>query len=321
MDIQRLTDDFAIPGVLSFSTTEHGLIRAQITTPACTAELYLQGAHLTQWQRTGHDPVLFLSDRSEFKPGKPIRGGIPVCFPWFGPRTPTPANSRTDGPSHGFARITDWTLAFAAISGDDLHLTLTLGPDENTRALGFDHFQVAYELILGAELHLKFTVANTGAEPLYIEEALHTYLHVGDVQQIAVIGLSDTEYLDKTQNYSRHLQAETPLRITKETDRPYLDTEAPVDVDDPTLRRRLTVSKTGSKTTVVWNPWSELSAKLHDMTPDGWRTMLCIETANANLNRLTIEPTAHHTMSARILAQHHANIPAEALETYPEPHV
>ena len=113
MDLQTLSDQFTIPGVLAFSQSEQGLLRANITTPSCTAEVYLQGAHITQWQPTGEDPVLFLSERSFFAPGKAIRGGIPIIFPWFGARTASPDDPRTDGPSHGFARISDWTLAFA----------------------------------------------------------------------------------------------------------------------------------------------------------------------------------------------------------------
>ena len=166
MDIQTLSEHFAISGVLSFTKTEHGLTQAIITTPACTAELYLQGAHLAGWQPTGKSPVLFLSERSAFESGKAIRGGVPIIFPWFGARTATPDSPRTDGPSHGFARIALWKLAFAAVAGDDLHLTLTLGPNEASRALGFDNFQLAYKLILGAELRMSLIVANPGTAPL-----------------------------------------------------------------------------------------------------------------------------------------------------------
>jgi glucose-6-phosphate 1-epimerase len=303
MTLQQLTDNFAIPGVLSFSQNELGLIRASITTPACTAELYLQGAHLTAWQPTGHDPVLFLSERSSFAPGKAIRGGVPVIFPWFGVRTATPESPRTDGPSHGFARTSRWTLAFAALAGDDLHITLTLGPSEASRALGYDHFHLAYQLRLGAELNMQLTVANSGAEPLHFEEALHTYLAVGDAQQVSIIGLTDTDYLDKTDDFKRKHQKESPLCLTGETDRPYLNTEAPVDVDDPVLKRRISVTKSNSKTTVVWNPWSELCAKLPDMAPNGWLEMTCIETANAAEDRMTLAPGAHHTMEAHIFVQ------------------
>lgn len=306
MDLQNLTDHFAIPGVLSFSQTDQGLILAPITTPACTAELYLQGAHLAQWQPAGQKPVLFLSDRSAFAPGKGIRGGVPIVFPWFGPRTATPDNPRTDGPSHGFARTADWTLAFAALSGDDLHLTLTLGPTDTSRSLGYDHFQLAYQLTLGAELRLQLNVANQSAAPLHFEEAFHTYFSVGDAQQISIIGLSDTGYLDKTDDLKPKHQKDTLLKLTGETDRPYLNTVTTINLDDPILNRRITVGKANSKSTVIWNPWSELTAKLPDMTPDAWRTMTCIETANVAANAVTLAPGQQHSMEAHIFVQEFA---------------
>ena len=300
MDLQLLTDTFAIPGALTFSQNEHGLLRANITTPACTAELYLQGAHLTAWQPTAREPVLFLSERSSFALGKAIRGGVPIIFPWFGNRTGSGTGARTDGPSHGFARTSAWTVAFAALAGGDLHLTLTLGPDDNSRALGYDHFQLAFELVLGRELRMRLSVANQGASPLDFEEALHTYLAVGDAQQVTLTGLADTDYLDKTDNFVRKHQTEPQLRLTAETDRPYLNTTAAIDLDDPVLHRRITVAKSGSNTTVIWNPWSELCAKLPDMAPDGWRSMTCVETANAADNAITLAPGTAHTMEAHI---------------------
>ena len=217
---KTLTDHFAIPGVLAFDEPHPGMTRAVITAPACKAELYLQGAHLTQWQPTGHEPVLFLSERSLFTPGKAIRGGIPIIFPWFGNRTATAESPRTDGPSHGFARTADWTLAFAALSGEDLTLTLALGPSNTSRDLGFDQFQLAYQLTLGTELRLQLTVANLAETPLHFEEAFHTYLSVGDAQQISLIGLSDTAFIDKTDAFNRKRQIVTPLTLTGETDRP-----------------------------------------------------------------------------------------------------
>lgn len=306
MDIQNLTDHFAIPGVLAFSQNENGLIRAAITTPTCTAELYLQGAHLTQWQPTGQKPVLFLSDRSAFTPGKAIRGGIPIIFPWFGARSATAENPRTDGPSHGFARTANWTLAFAAVAGDDLHLTLTLAPDDTTRAFGYDHFQLAYQLILGTELRLQLLVVNPSEAPLRFEEAFHSYFAVGDAQQISLIGLSDTDFLDKTDEMKHKHQQETLLKLTGETDRLYLNTVKTINLDDPTLNRRITVCKSNSKTTVIWNPWSELTAKLSDMAPDGWRTMTCIETVNAAADAVHLAPGQQHMMEAHIFVQEFA---------------
>jgi len=303
MDLQTLTDHFAIPGVLSFDQNEHGLFRANITTTACTAELYLQGAHLTRWQPAGQEPVLFLSARSAFEPGKPIRGGVPIIFPWFGPRTANACSDRTDGPSHGFARTQEWTLAFAALAGDDLHLTLTLGPSDLSRQYGFDHFQLVCNLVLGAELRIQFSVANQGTQPLCFEEALHTYLTVGDAQQISLIGLSDTEFIDKTDGFQRKRQKESPLVLTSETDRPYLNTKTPVILVDPVLKRRITVDKSNSETTVIWNPWSALSAKLADMEPAGWLTMACIETANVADNAIQLAPGEHHILHAHIFVE------------------
>lgn len=292
MDLQTLTDSFAILGVLAFDETEGGLIRARVTTPACTAEVYLHGAHLTHWQPAGHGPVLFLSEQSHFAPDKPIRGGVPLVFPWFGPR----AGERTDGPLHGFARIETWDLAFAALSGDDLHLTLTLAPTDQSRALGFDQFSVAMQFILGETLTMRLTVANQSTEPMHIAEAFHTYLTVGDATQVRITGLGDTEYLDKTDNFTRKRQTEPVLTLTAETDRPYLNTTAAVTLEDPALRRTISIAKQGSQTTVVWNPWKALP----DMADDAWRGMTCIETANAIENAITIAPNSTHTMESVI---------------------
>lgn len=310
--LDDLNDQFAIPGALTFAQgsgglgAAAGLIAARVSTPACTAEIYLHGAHLTAWQPAGHAPALFLSERSAFAADKPIRGGVPIIFPWFGARAATPDNPRTDGPSHGFARTSLWQVAFSALAGDDLHLTLTLAPDETSRALGFDRFQLAYELILGAELRMRLTVANHADIPLHFEEALHTYLAVGDAAEVQIRGLGDMEFLDKTDNFQRKCQVEDVLRLTQETDRPYLNTAATVTLDDPILRRRIAVAKTNSLTTVVWNPWSTAGAKLPDMDPDGWRNMTCIETANAAENAITLAPHAAHTMEAHVTVENRA---------------
>lgn len=300
MDFQTLTDTFGIPGVLEFDQNEAGLIRARVTTPSCTAELYLHGAHLTQWQPLGEKPVLFLSPNSAFVPGKAIRGGVPVIFPWFGPRSETAASSRTDGPSHGFARLEAWDVAFAAIAGDDLHLTLTLAPNETSRALGFDHFRLAFQLVLGKTLTLRLTVANEADEPLIFEEALHTYFDVADATQVRILGLQGTEFLDKVDHLKRKTQTDPALVFTGETDRPYLNTQATVTLEDPTLERRIVVAKSGSNSTVTWNPWAALSAKAADLGEGAWKSMTCIETANVADNTVTLAPKSAHTMEARI---------------------
>lgn len=299
--IDQLTAAFAIPGVLEFSE-ENGLVRASINTPACSGELYLQGAHVSAWQPAGQRPVLFLSEKSDFAPGKAIRGGIPIIFPWFGSRTASPALEgqapRTDGPSHGFARTQAWKLDFGAYAAEELHLSLALGPSETSRALGFEHFLLAYQITFGRELRLRLSIANDGEKPMRVEEALHTYLHVGDVEQVRVHGLFETEYIDKTDNFVRKTQTEPVLTFTGPTDRPYFNTTSPVVVDDPVLHRRITVAKANSDTTVIWNPWADHC--LADMSDEGWRQMLCVESANAADNSLQLQPHAAHVLETTI---------------------
>jgi len=298
--LTELNETFAIPGALVFESCHGGLLCAHITTEACTATVYLHGAHIAHWQPIAESPVLFLSKESLFAEDKAIRGGVPVIFPWFGPRTAFGPDARTDGPMHGFARTQVWEVAFAAISGQDLHLTLTLGPTPISRGYGYDNFRVAYEIIFGCDLTMRFSVANQSDKPLHFEEALHTYLHVKNVEDISISGLVGAEFLDKVEDFKRKRQLEEVLHLTGPTDRLYLNTAATVTVDDPGFNRQLITSKKGSKTAVVWNPWSEGAAKLADLGDDEWEGMVCIETVNANENALTLHPGEAHTMESKI---------------------
>ncbi|HMH14844.1 MAG TPA: D-hexose-6-phosphate mutarotase [Edaphobacter sp.] len=290
MNLMELNDNFGIPGVLFFE--EHnGLVRANISTAVATATVYLQGAHITAWQSTGQKPVLFLSSKSEFAAGKPIRGGVPISFPWFSNRHDGKA-----GPSHGFARIQDWTLAFAAISGEDLHLTFTLAPTQLSREFGFDHFRLAFQLTIGRSLTMQLTVANEAEAPLVFEEALHTYFAVGDVREVTVSGLEPTGFVDKTDNMTEKPAANAPLTFAGATDRVYPNTGATCVIHDKPNKRDITIAKTNSNTTVVFNPWKDLV----DMGPDEWQKMLCVETVNAAVNAITLGSGESHTMEAHI---------------------
>src|SRR5580693_2744485 len=196
MDLAQLNEHFALPGILTFHQKPSGLIYADVTTPQAKATIYLQGAHITAWQPTGQQPVIFLSRKSDLLPGKPIRGGVPIAFPWFANR-----HDGKTGPSHGFARIQDWTLAFAAMAGDDLHLTFTLAPTEMSRSLGYDNFRVAYQLTIGRTLTMELAVANDAPTPLLFEEALHSYYAITDIHEVSVTGLDGVTYLDKVDDF------------------------------------------------------------------------------------------------------------------------
>ena len=294
MDLTQLNEHFGLPGVLAFHATASGLIHADITTPHATATVYLQGAHVAAWQPKGQQPAIFLSRKSDFAPGKPIRGGVPIAFPWFAVR-----HDGKTGPSHGFARIQDWTLAFAALAGDDLHMTFTLGPTEMSRNLGYDNFRLAYQLIIGRTLTMQLTVVNDAKVPLVFEEALHTYYAVADIHEVAVDGLEGVTYLDKNDNFQSKVQ-HNAITITEPTDRVYLNTTSTCILHDTAGKRLVTVAKAGSNTTVVWNPWESGGLKLQDMDPTEWHEFIAIETVNAAVNAITLVPGAKHVMEAHV---------------------
>jgi glucose-6-phosphate 1-epimerase len=294
MDIPQLNEHFGIPGVLSFHVTSSGLIYATITAPLATATVYLQGAHVAAWQPKGEQPAIFLSRKSDFVPGKPIRGGVPIAFPWFAAR-----HDGKTGPSHGFARIQDWTLAFAALAGDDLHMTFTLGPTEISRDLGYDHFRLAFQLKIGRTLTMELTVVNDATVPLVFEEALHTYYAVADIHEVTVTGLEGVTYLDKNDNFQSKVQ-HGAIVITEPTDRVYLNTSSTCVLHDAGNKRHITVAKTGSNTTVVWNPWESGALKIPDLDPTEWHEYIAVETVNAAVNAVTLAPGGRHVMQAHV---------------------
>ena len=279
---------------------EGGLERARVTGPRGEAEVYLQGAHLTRWQPRGAaQPVLFMSSRAVYAPGKAIRGGVPLIFPWFGPHATDKSK-----PMHGFARSRPWRVT-ATESAPDGAAVLELGLDDDdaTRALWPHPFRARFRVTVGDTLGMALEVVNTGRSPLTFEAALHTYLTVADVRTAGVRGLENTSFIDKVDGFTRKRLGAEPLKLTGETDRVFLGTRATCVVDDPGLRRRLSVDKTGSASTVVWNPWAAKCAEMADMGPDDWRSMICVETANASDDAVTVAPGAKHVMTATIRAE------------------
>jgi D-hexose-6-phosphate mutarotase len=273
-----------------------GLERVCVRGARAGGELYLQGAQLTGWQPHGAAPVLFLSRRAIYATGKAIRGGVPLVFPWFGPHATHPG-----APMHGFARSRPWRLIRSG-SGPDgaVVLELALEDDATTRALWPSTFRLGYRVEVGATLSLALEVLNTSAAPFTFETALHTYLAVGDVTAVSVTGLEETSYIDKVDAMARKRQGAAPLRLTGETDRVFLGTRARCVVADPVLGRRVVVDKAGSATTVAWNPWAAKAAGIADLEPDDWRRMLCVETANAADDAVTLAPGAGHVTSATL---------------------
>jgi len=287
---------FDIPDAICFEAGSGGFMRAIVSTPAAEGELYLHGAHVTQWAPRGRRPVLFLSSRSQFLRGKAIRGGVPVIFPWFGARS-----DGRPGPSHGFARDLEWTVEETRMrEAGAVEIALTLPPNDTTRDLGYADFHLRLRVTFGEKLEMELEAGNDAPVPLTFEEALHTYFAVGDIHQVRISGLEGTTYIDKTDGFRRKTQGNEPIVIAKERDQVHLSTEATCVINDPVWNRRIVVGKGGSNSTVVWNPWADKTRTMTDMAPDDWQQMVCVETANAADNAVHLAPGASHRMTASI---------------------
>lgn len=272
-----------------------GVSRVRVRGARADAEVLLHGALVTRWQPAGAAPVLFLSGRAPDAPGRAPRGGVPLVFPWFGPH---PTDRRA--PMHGFARTRPWRLVASEVADDAVALELALEDDAETRAAWPPAFALRYRVTVGDALTLALEVVNRSDAPFTFEVALHTYLAVGDVERIAITGLEDTPYIDKVDAFTRKRHDGGPLRLTGETDRVFLGTRARCVVADPALGRRLSVDKTGSATTVVWNPWATRAAAIADLEAGGWRRMVCVETANAADDAVSLAAGGRHVTSATL---------------------
>ena len=287
-NLHQLNQHFGIEDVLHFSAGEGGLWRAQITTEKCTAELYRHGAHLTRWRPAGHDEVLWLSSMARFEYGKAIRGGVPICFPWFAGNQPA---SDPDGPAHGYARTTTWEYIDA--KQDDAGVSIAM-------RTAIEPFTLRYDVTFSDTLTMQLEVTNTGNAAATFESALHTYFVVSQIKQVQVHGLENAHYLDTVGGGERPMQQDDlPISFDAETDRTYAS-EASVKIVDPGLQRTITIDKSGSGSTVVWNPWTDKAKAMGDFGDDEWPGMLCVETANVKPNHVSIEPGQSHTMQAVI---------------------
>ncbi len=273
-----------IPGLVSVFTGHGGLPAIRIETDLSTAEIYPHGAHVTHFQPKGEAPLLFMSGASEFETGKPIRGGVPVIFPWFGAREGMPA--------HGFARLTPWDLLNSrALPDGSVKLHFRLPPD--------DEFEVDFFLTVAASLTMELTVTNTGNSDFSFENCLHTYFNIASIAHTTITGLAGTRYLNQLTG-AELTDTDEILRINAETDRIYQDTAATVEIHDTELHRSIRVQKSGSKSTVVWNPWIEKSRRMPDFGDTEYLQMLCVESGNLRENAITLAPGEGSTLRVKV---------------------
>ncbi len=292
--IVDLDRQFGIPGIASVVEGNGGLPKVRVTSSQASGEMYLHGGHVTSWKPTGADEVLFVSSRSRWEDGHAIRGGVPVCFPWFG-------NKRDDpkAPAHGFVRTKAWQLASIVQAGDTVTVSMFTESGQNTKTWWPADFRLVHRATFGSDLSLELVLTNTGTTALRFEEALHAYLRMGQIEKVRVRGLDGVHYLDKT-DQNRDKTQQGKVVITSETDRIYLNTSDAVEIEDPVSHRRTLVAKENSCTTVVWNPWVQKARSMSDLADDDWRQMICIETSNVADFAVNIERGGRHSMKATV---------------------
>lgn len=277
-DLQRI-----IPGRVALSTGPGGLNRIKATSNASTAEVCLHGAHVTGFQKNGEPPLLFMSAKSKFGPGLPIRGGVPVCFPWFG--------NRDGEPSHGFARLTEWELVKTAVDADGA-VTLRLALPLLSGQEAWQGLRTELIVTVAETLTLELVASNDSCgKTLEVENCLHTYFNIGDIDRISLTGLQGAAFDDFALGAggARRQGDAAPLRITQETNRVYPDNTDTVEIRDEILGRTVRVEKFQSRSTVVWNPWTTQKMP-DDFDPAEHRKMVCVESGNVKQDRLSLAP-------------------------------
>jgi D-hexose-6-phosphate mutarotase len=259
-------------------------------------ELYFQGAQVTAWQPGGERPVLFTSPNATIQPGKAIRGGIPIIFPWFGPNRHSLA-----APQHGFARTATWRLdRVERLGTESLTLTLSLGDGEVRSRYWPEMFRAIYNVTFARTLSLRLAVQNRATHLITFEGALHSYFAVSDVTAVAISGLAGTTYIDKTQAGRRERQVAALVGVVAETDRVYLGAPARCILEDRGWSRRVVIEKNGAASTVVWNPGADKAAAMADLGDPAWRGMVCVETGNIADDEVRLAAGGEHQMSAVI---------------------
>lgn len=286
-------EKFASPGRIVFREDELSPV-AVLVSPYGAAEVALYGAHVLSCRPTGHAPVLWLAQSYKgVRQGEAIRGGIPVCWPWFGP------SAKQGLPSHGFVRTRFWSVTGAETDKDSTSITLSLASSDETLAIWPHEFLLNLTVTVGKSFDVELETVNTGKEPFAITEALHSYFRIKDISDILVTGLDGEPYLERAPGGADAVQVGA-IAFSGETDRIYPRHAGAAIITDDGAGRRILVEKTGSAATVVWNPWTDKAARLGDISGDEWRRFVCVETANAGGDPIEVAPGASHRIAARI---------------------
>ena len=301
--LDTLSDHFAIPSKLHFKALGDGLIAVDITNAHASASLCLQGGHLLSWQPSNTaEPVVWMSPVATFAPNTPIRGGIPVCWPWFGAHSsaaiaPESTVPESKFPAHGFARTQPWQVTGTrSLEDGSTEIALSYLPSEATQKHWPHTCRLDMLLNVGTSLKIALITRNLGTSDFTITEALHTYFAVSDVAQVQVEGLAGIHFRDKAAAWAQGDQVGN-IGFTGEVDRVYTHSTNRCTIIDPVWQRRIHIAKLGSQSTVVWNPGAARAAQMGDVGAEGWKRFVCVESANALENAVTVPAGLSHTLA------------------------
>lgn len=292
MDIQQLNNDFGIKNQLEMTAGQGGFPMITISNRSAKALISVYGAQVLSFQPLNQrEDLLFLSGQSLYKQGKAIRGGIPVCWPWFGPDP-----KGLQRPNHGFVRNHFWRLVKTeAISDTETRVSLLFDENLKQENTWRQPFNLLMEITVGDSLRLKMTTINTDDKPFSITQAFHSYFRVGNIERVNVDGLGGCDYFDKLDQGEQKLQGDE-LTVSQEVDRVYIDVTKDLTIVDPVLKRRIRISAPNTSTAVVWNPWSNGCQKMADLDDSDYRQFICVEAGNIAFDLIKVQPGGEYSL-------------------------
>jgi len=294
-----LKEKYSIPGKIEFMPGRAGFVYAVLRSGFSECVVSLYGGHVMSYKPDGKDDLLWVSEYSYFEDGKAIRGGIPVCWPWFGDNPSSP-----ELPSHGFAKICDWNVKSSSSNENFTELVLSLSDrDVPDKRFGTQPFELELSVRCGKKLEVALATYNSGNSDFKLTESFHTYFSVSDINKVFISGLDGEEYSEKTGETRRKSIQSGPVTFSSKVARTYSGSACDCEICDPGAGRKIKISKAGSRTTVLWNPWIAESAKSPDLEDNAYLEMVCVETANAFSDSVSIAPGEIHRMKTVISSE------------------
>ncbi len=295
MTIEQLNANYRIAGQLEFITGKGGLSMIQVNSPKAKALISIHAGQVLSFKPANEpEDIMFLSEKAYYQDGKAIKGGAPVCWPWFGADP-----EGKERPGHGFVRNRPWNvLATEVTANGDIKVTLGLVDTHETREIWPQSFSLLQEIVVSDSLNLSLITRNTGKEKFTITQAFHTYFKIGNIAQAKVLGLEGCDYIDKVGGGNDQKQQLGAVTIESEVDRIYLDVGNTLAIDDGVLNRRIQITSQGSKTAVVWNPWEKISKDMGDLEDADYQRLLCVETTNAANDVVEVAPDGECRLTA-----------------------